>query len=54
MKRKLPAWWLKWAITADEIWTRVGQSFRPLPRPCRTAFEAKQFGAEAFVQCDAD
>ncbi|MCC7339361.1 MAG: DUF4347 domain-containing protein, partial [Pirellulaceae bacterium] len=37
MKRKLPAWWLKWAITADEIWTRVGQSFRPVPRPSRAA-----------------
>ncbi len=32
MKRMLPAWWLKWAIAADEVCTRVGQSFRPLPR----------------------
>lgn len=37
MKHKLPAWWMKWAITADEVCTRMGQSFGPLPRACRAA-----------------
>ncbi|MCA9157444.1 MAG: DUF4347 domain-containing protein, partial [Planctomycetales bacterium] len=37
MKRKLPGWWLKWAITADEVWTRVEQSFSALPSSCTSA-----------------